>query len=108
MPPISAEAERRIMSKKVSEAEHNYNTDFDKLLNDMDHGRVNPKLSSFYTRPAYYGTKQCAKHPAAVPACNDCPYYLTSRGNSKRKCRFPWDDPRDWDMVIFKNLPCQK
>ena len=108
MPPISAEAERRIMSKKVSETEHNFNTDFDKLLNDFDHGKVNTHVSSFFTRPAYYGTTQCVGHPAAVNRCKGCPYYCKRDDDLKLRCRYPWNSPKDADKVIFKKLPCQK
>ena len=108
MPPISAEAERRIMSKKVSETEHNFNTDFDKLLNDFDHGKVNAHVSSFFTRPAYYGTNQCVGHPAAVNRCTGCPYYCKRDDDLKLRCRYPWNSPKDADKVIFKKLPCQK
>ena len=108
MPPISAEAERRIMSKKVSETEHNFNTDFDKLLNDFDHGKVGKVGESFFKRPAYYGTGQCLSHPAAVNRCTGCPYYCKRDDDLKLRCRYPWNNPKDADKVIFKELPCQK
>ena len=108
MPPISAEAERRIMSKKVSETEHNFNTDFDKLLNDFDHGKVGKVGESFFKRPAYYGTTQCVGHPAAVNRCKGCPYYCKRDDDLKLRCRYPWNNPKDADKVIFKKLPCQE
>lgn len=108
MPPISAEAERRIMSKRISETKHEYNTDFDKLLSDIDHGKVSTDKSPFFTRPAYYGTKQCVKPPAAVKNCNDCAYFFQKDDDYKKRCRFPWNNQKEWDKVVFNNLPCQK
>lgn len=35
--------------------DHNYNLEFDKLINDAEHGQLG-KLSKDFLRPAYYGT----------------------------------------------------
>ena len=39
---------------------HNYNNDFDKLINDAAHGRLKIDTVTDFDRPAYYGTSQCA------------------------------------------------
>lgn len=39
---------------------HQYNTDFDKLINDMSHGRLKIDTTTDFDRPAYYGTSQSA------------------------------------------------
>ena len=38
---------------------HEYNTDFDKLLNDASHGRLKIDQITDFDRPAYYGTSAC-------------------------------------------------
>lgn len=38
--------------------EHNHNNEFDRLINDAEHGRLG-KLSLDFLRPAYYGTSLC-------------------------------------------------
>jgi hypothetical protein len=45
------------MGEKASKIKHKENMDFDILLNDAYHGRLDKKLSDDYTRPIYYGTK---------------------------------------------------
>lgn len=42
---------------RASSIKHKENMDFDRLLNDAYHGRLQRKLSAEYTRPIYYGTK---------------------------------------------------
>ena len=42
---------------RASNIKHKENMDFDRLLNDAYHGRLQSKLSAAYTRPIYYGTK---------------------------------------------------
>lgn len=37
---------------------HQYNNDFDKLINDMSHGRLKINTTTDFDRPAYYGTSQ--------------------------------------------------
>ena len=37
---------------------HQYNSDFDKLINDFDHGRLKINTMTDFDRPAYYGTSQ--------------------------------------------------
>lgn len=37
---------------------HAYNTDFDKLLSDADHGKLKNKSKRNFKRAAYYGTSQ--------------------------------------------------
>lgn len=37
---------------------HQFNTDFDKLINDMSHGRLKIDTTTNFDRPAYYGTSQ--------------------------------------------------
>ena len=38
---------------------HEYNTDFDKLINDASHGRLKTDKKSVFDRPAYFGTSAC-------------------------------------------------
>ena len=38
---------------------HEYNTDFDKLINDASHGRLKTDKKSEFDGPAYFGTSAC-------------------------------------------------
>ena len=38
---------------------HDYNNDFDRLINDAAHERLRTKERSSMDRPAYYGTSLC-------------------------------------------------
>ena len=38
---------------------HDYNADFDRLINDAAHGRLKINTYTDFDRPAYYGTSQC-------------------------------------------------
>lgn len=42
---------------KASEIPHNESWDLENLMTDLDGGKVDHKLSPFYTRPLYKGTK---------------------------------------------------
>lgn len=46
------------MGQKYSEMNHDFNNEFDKLIRAADSGKLSKRLSSFYTRPLYYGTSQ--------------------------------------------------
>lgn len=64
------------MGKKLSTTRHDFNTTFDKLLHDAEKGNLSSKLSDFYTRPAYYGTKlqkevENAKNSKRADRCGD-------------------------------------
>ena len=81
--------------------------DMTRLFDDSDRGRLSKNLSSFYTRPAYSGTK------ASVGGlrdciCKKCPYYGTAESGLKKKCLFPWFDPKDHDVAVYEYLPCAK
>lgn len=43
--------------KPISKMSHDYNPEFDRLMRDAEHNRLNPHLSDAYTRPIYYGTR---------------------------------------------------
>ena len=38
---------------------HEYNLDFDRLINDASHGRLKINQTTDFDRPAYYGTSAC-------------------------------------------------
>ena len=38
---------------------HEYNADFDRLINDASHGRLKIDQITDFDRPAYYGTSAC-------------------------------------------------
>lgn len=43
--------------KPISKMSHDYNPEFDRLMRDAKHNRLNHHLSDDYTRPLYYGTR---------------------------------------------------
>lgn len=45
------------MNKPISKMSHNYNPDFDKLLRDAEHYRINEKIPYSAILPPYYGTR---------------------------------------------------
>ena len=45
------------MNKPISKMSHNYNPDFDKLLRDAEHNRINEKILYSAIFPPYYGTR---------------------------------------------------
>lgn len=45
------------MNKPISKMSHNFNPDFDKLLRDAEHNRINEKIPYSAIFPSYYGTR---------------------------------------------------
>lgn len=45
------------MNKPISKMSHNYNPDFDKLLRDAEHNRINEKIPYSAIFSPYYGTR---------------------------------------------------
>lgn len=45
------------MSKPISKMSHDYNPDFDRLLRDAEHNRINARIPYSAMFPAYYGTR---------------------------------------------------
>lgn len=45
------------MNKPISKMSHNYNPDFDKLLRDAEHNRINEIIPYSAIFPPYYGTR---------------------------------------------------
>lgn len=86
---------------------HDYNIDFDRLLNDADHGRLKGDHKATFNRPAYYGTSQCIGRNAKTFDCKECPYFYKPSEEPKESCHFPWFNPGESDMEIFDFLPCQ-
>lgn len=87
---------------------HEYNIDFDRLMNDADHGRLKGDHRATFERPAYYGTSQCIGRNAKTFDCKECPYFTKTFEEPKESCKFPWFDPDESAMEIFDLLPCQK
>lgn len=87
---------------------HEYNPDFDKLLRDADHGKLNTHKITGFERPAYYGTSQCIGRNAKKYECLQCPYFICLDDDPKQKCRYPWNDPDESAKEVLEFLPCQK
>ena len=45
------------MNKPISKMSHNYNPDFDKLLRDAEHNKIDEKIPYSEIFPPYYGTR---------------------------------------------------
>lgn len=45
---------------------HDFNLDFDILINDADHGRLKSDRKVDFDRPAYYGTSACQAQMRSV------------------------------------------
>lgn len=105
--------ERRKMrgnKSKISSmtGKHEFNTDFDRLLSDADHGRLKVDHRATFERPAYYGTSQCIGRNAKTYDCKECPYFHRLTDEPKKSCKYPWDDPDEAAMEVIEFLPCQK
>lgn len=44
--------------RKASDLAHHTGTDLERINTMLDMGKLGHRLSPFYTRPAYYGTRQ--------------------------------------------------
>lgn len=87
---------------------HNFmSIDMENLIRDSDFGKLSKNLSPFYTRPAYSGTK-ASVGGLRDPICEKCPYYGTRESGLKKKCLFPWFNPKDHDVEVYEYLPCVK
>lgn len=93
------------MGKKMSTVKREYNNAFDKLLVDADRGKLEPKLSNFMTRPAYFGTSLEQKTIFSKNICNECSYYFENEMH-KEDCQYPWSEPQEYDIEVHPYLPC--
>ena len=93
---------------KFSELKHETNIDFDRLLNDAEHGKLKKNLSSFFTRPAYKGTSMETRTVFKEDKCKACAYYQEPDIIGDKECCFPWFDPQEYDEAVFDYLPCQE
>lgn len=79
---------------------------FEKLMRDMDTHKIKKTQNWFFEHPAYYGTSIQQKVPV-VNICRGCAYFRRPEEGSRKKCCFPWKDPKDYDTVIVEFLPCK-
>ena len=78
----------------------------DKIMRDLDHGRLKKSKSWCATHPAYYGTSIQQKIIEKDP-CEKCSYFIRPGMGLKKKCRYPWKNPKDYDMAVKEYLPCK-
>lgn len=78
----------------------------EKIMRDIDSGKIKKTKNWCASHPAYYGTSIQQKVPT-VNICRECIYYRRSRTDFTRKCHFPWKDPKDYDLVNREFLPCK-
>lgn len=103
---------RRGRRKKVGDKNritHDYSDGtLEKIMRDVDSGKLKGKSNWFMEHPAYYGTSIQQKDPRKKNKCEECSYYEEPELGFKKVCQFPWFDPKDYDMAVFEFLPCQK
>lgn len=78
----------------------------EKIMSDLDHGRIKENKSWSATHPAYYGTKIQQREIPRKP-CESCSYFRRPGAGLKKICKFPWDNPKRYDEIIKKYLPCK-
>lgn len=78
----------------------------EKIMRDIDTGKISKSGNWFMSHPAYYGTSIQQKVPTANK-CLGCIYYRKSQLGSIKKCRFPWDNPKTYDKANQEFLPCK-
>lgn len=78
----------------------------EKIMGDIDHGRIQKGNNWFFNHPAYYGTSIQQKAPT-INICQRCAYFRKKETAMKKQCCFPWDKPKDYDTVIKEFLPCK-
>lgn len=81
---------------------------FEKLMRDMDTGKVKKTNNWFADHPAYYGTSIQQKDPRRKKPCLDCTYFRPPEPGLRDRCQFPWMDPQDYDTAVLEYLPCQE
>ena len=80
----------------------------EKIMRDVDSGRLKGKTNWFMDHPAYYKTSIEQKDPRKKSPCALCGYYKEPEPGRRKACRFPWDNPKDYDMAAFDFLPCRE
>lgn len=80
---------------------------FEKIMRDMDTGKIKKTENWFMDHPAYYGTSIQQKTAKRQNKCEKCPYFEEAEPGLKKVCKFPWMDPQDYDMAVAEFLPCK-
>lgn len=91
--------------RKFAKIKHELNTSFDILLRDMERGKVDPKLSKAFTRPAYYGTSASVGNTQRNNICEMCAYY-DSKGGLKKRCTMDIYTREMFGEATLRQLPC--
>lgn len=87
---------------------HNFGDgSLDKIMKDIDQGKIKKNKSWSATHPAYYGTSIQQKEPIKPIRCEKCIYFREPATGLKKRCQFPWNDPQEYDKAIIEFLPCK-
>lgn len=90
----------------VNRITHNYGDGtLEKIMSDLDHGKIKKGQSWSATHPAYWGTSIQQK-TIQKNKCEKCAYFVKSEKEFKKICKFPWTEPKDYDKAVLKFLPC--
>lgn len=79
---------------------------FEKLMRDMDTGKIKKTSNWFMDHPAYYGTS-IEQRKRETNICKGCVYYSSAAAGLKRACQFPWENEKEYDRVNMKYIPCK-
>lgn len=78
----------------------------EKIMGDIDHGRIQKGNNWFFNHPAYYGTSIQQKD-RQTNICRGCVYFRAPAAGLKRACQFPWENQKEYDRVNMKYIPCK-
>lgn len=78
----------------------------EKIMGDIDHKRIKKNSNWFFDHPAYYGTSIQQK-TIRRNRCERCAYFIIPESGIRKRCCFPWNDPKEYDTAILGFLPCK-
>ena len=79
----------------------------EKIMRDVDSGRLKGRTNWFAEHPAYFGTSIQQKDARKENRCRKCVYFDSPVEGRKKACTFPFSHPKDYDTVNIKFLPCK-
>lgn len=86
---------------------HNYGDGtLDRIMSDLDQGKIEKGQSWSATHPAYWGTSIQQK-TIKKNKCERCAYYIRKAIGYKKVCKFPWGHEADYDRAVLEFLPCK-
>lgn len=78
----------------------------EKIMHDIDTGKIKKTGNWFMNHPAYFGTS-IQQRSREANICAGCVYFRCPAAGLKRACQFPWNNPKDYDKVNMEFIPCK-